>query len=808
MHKIVRLHPNNLLFFFLSFVGIATVLLHNPSAGFPAERKSESAVCRVTANGYDAGEFFVDITDNDDVLVNTDFLTELRLKKKIWSSFGTENIPLSEFAPRLSYSVDRTEAALVLDIQPQWFEIQEIEGRELPPPAEIHPIISGQPLAAFLNYSLNIPYQTDQNPDQFTLPLEAGVNYENWHLFNSFQTSCSNGNCDFSRLTTRLTGDVPGQLRRWIIGDINPSSSLRLQNSRAMGGISLESTFKLDRTFNPYPTARLDTLLETSATAELIRNGQIVKEWELLPGAVRFDNIVGSGDDTLILRDAFGREQHLELPALLGGQTLLRKEVHEFSYNLGILRNNLGQDNENYSCIAATGLHRYGINDWFTPGIGFFFQKDSWDAGATSGLQFGNHNWLNLEALYRNNKGVYDYGIVANYSLTVYPVSLFLSLQYTGKNFFAEYFSDAETETRQHLRSNAHATARFNSRDLGSFSLGMSSRDYWTPNADRSTSINFTYSRGITKYFSLSAGIRHPLEGSDSDDVLFVGLTFIPGKSRASAYIDSASYHYDSSGESDSSHKLTLQKSAGMAAGTGYSLNVSRNENNAIFGGKYIYRNNSAIITGSLNQPSEGTAGGSVGIAGSIVTLDKEVYFGRPVTDGFTVVKLDKIEDLDNVPIHHNNALAGRLAPGNSLVVPGVLSQQENEISLHSAELPINFVSIDEKKYIRVGNRGGAAVQFTATKFTAVEGNVYFETADDKKEELNSLPMELAVKGETQTVFIGLNGYFYIENLPPGDYVLHVLRFEGNCEAQIRVNQSDDIVASLGRIACHPLERK
>ncbi|MCI5122310.1 MAG: hypothetical protein D3908_14205, partial [Candidatus Electrothrix sp. AUS4] len=206
-------------------------------------------------------------------------------------------------------------------------------------------------------------------------------------------------------------------------------------------------------------------------------------------------------------------------------------------------------------------------------------------------------------------------------------------------------------------------------------------------------------------------------------------------------------------------------------------------------------------------QPATGDIQGDVGLAGSVVTSGNGLYLGRPVTDGFAVVTVDEADGLDSVPIKHNNALIGKIDPGSSLVVPGVLSHQENELSIYSGELPIDFFSLDDKKYVEVGNRGGASLTFTVTRFTAVEGNVYL-AEDGEKKELSSLPIEFVVTKEKQTGFIGINGYFYIEHLPIGEHMVRVLRFEGDCEARFIVTESEDIVANLGKIACVPVDKE
>jgi len=165
-----------------------------------------------------------------------------------------------------------------------------------------------------------------------------------------------------------------------------------------------------------------------------------------------------------------------------------------------------------------------------------------------------------------------------------------------------------------------------------------------------------------------------------------------------------------------------------------------------------------------------------------------------------------KVEGLDDVPVYSNGSLAGVLDNGETMLVPNLNSYQENRIDIHPGDLPISF-EFENKTYdIEIAQRGGARADFKGFRYHAVEGSLYLMSPDGQKEYLSTLPLEIEVAGEKRTAFSGREGYFYLENLAPGEYVLHVLRSEGDCNARISVPESDKIVSSLGEVRCEQSE--
>lgn len=106
-----------------------------------------------------------------------------------------------------------------------------------------------------------------------------------------------------------------------------------------------------------------------------------------------------------------------------------------------------------------------------------------------------------------------------------------------------------------------------------------------------------------------------------------------------------------------------------------------------------------------------------------------------------------------------------------------------------------------------MGQRGGAIISFKAFRFTAVEGKLYSVKPDDGgREWLSTLPVEYEVEGASKSSFTGQEGYFYLENLPPGEYLLRVYTDGGVCNAHIIAPESDAIVSNLGDVACEPVD--
>lgn len=70
----------------------------------------------------------------------------------------------------------------------------------------------------------------------------------------------------------------------------------------------------------------------------------------------------------MVIRDSFGREQRIKYPFYFT-DLLLKKGLHEYSYNVGFLRERFGSESNSYSDRVFSAFHRYGVSDLLTVGV-------------------------------------------------------------------------------------------------------------------------------------------------------------------------------------------------------------------------------------------------------------------------------------------------------------------------------------------------------------------------------------------------------------------------------------------------------
>ncbi|MCP4213845.1 MAG: fimbrial biogenesis outer membrane usher protein [bacterium] len=762
------------------------------AGAFPVANASETVILKVIANGHNEGRHFLGLAPDGDILISPEFLVKLRLRGELWRDIKKDRISLRSLAPKLKFQVDHNNAILNLTVAPECFEPQIIRRPETEEPSPSTDSRPSRPFAAFFNYRLQGDFTEDKVFDTYNIPWEIGVNWKKWFAFSSFQHTRSVDDSDTSRLMTNMIWDDPESMKRLMLGDINARST-NLLGGILLGGVSWESRFALDHEFKPYPGTNFETLLESPAHAELLSNGHVLREWDLLPGPVSFTDMDVYGGDELVLRDAYGRERHLSLPSLFRGRSLLDSGLHEYSYNIGAARENFGQGGNSYKEITAIGFHRYGYNNMFTPGFGFLAQKDILNIGPMIGIRLGQHNLMDIETQYSNSRGEDGYAVSGNHTFRLRRFSSHLSLRQYSRNFTALSATSVKYQ--------GNLSLSYNWDKWGGLNLGYSEIRNWEETQDHSALMTLTYQKNLFKCLSMSFTVRKDVSGPENEE-FSVRFNYIPNNNREKKYYNSMGYQFRDTKSGDDKHELRVQKNSGSGKGFGYNLAI--NEEGGDTGGsvRAEYRDELTILAASCRRSADNTSG-ELSLAGGIGFFDTGLYFGRPVIDSFAVVE---VEGLDNVPIYQNNSLAGIAGKDNPLLIPSLSSYQESRISIRPKDLPINFEFVEREQSVKMGQRGGALVTFKAFKFMAVEGNLYLTLPDGGRKSLSTMPVEIEVDGQKRTSFTGQDGYFYLENLPIGEHLLRVRRSEGDCEVSLTITESDEIVRNRGDLPCIPVK--
>ena len=189
--------------------------------------------------------------------------------------------------------------------------------------------------AMFLNYSAN--WSTDGKAAGYG---ELGV-----HLFGAlFERAATVDEPGAITLgLTSLTFDQARGRRRWVLGD-TIGRSTTLGSSPVVGGFSVSTQQDIDPYYAIYPTPQIRGAVRTPSTADVYVDGRLVSSVRLPPGRFTLNDLpieTGLGDARVIIRDAFGRQQTINLGYYLSTQLLKRGE-QDYSYVAGLERTSTG----------------------------------------------------------------------------------------------------------------------------------------------------------------------------------------------------------------------------------------------------------------------------------------------------------------------------------------------------------------------------------------------------------------------------------------------------------------------------------
>jgi outer membrane usher protein len=762
------------------------------------------AILEIVVNGHNVGQQFVQVTPDEDVLLTVKLLKELRMRQELWSGQDGERISLRALAPNIQFSLDQNNATLNLAVPPHWFEKLEIR-KESPS----SPVLENEPLrpldwSGFFNYVLQANFSGEAALVGLDMPWEVGFNHGQWLALGSFNSryEADGRAASTVRQTTSLLWDDPENMRGLVLGDFSPPYQL-LSGGGNFGGVSWRKNFRLDRNFRYAADLSLETLIESPTHARLYSNGRQIKEWDLLPGVVSFSDIssYAGADAELVLTDAFGREQRLSVPSYTS-QQVLKKGLHEYAYSLGWQRENFGLASNDYGKLTALGFHRYGFGDTWTGGGVFGANEDTVSAGPTFAALLGGSGQIETGFMLSQDKyRGSGYTATARYSYRYKQLNAYLGLTANSLDYVAIPSSKGtdyqDGVGRGHLpRYQGNLSLSYSGADWGGLSMGYAENARWSGYKNRLLSLNY---RRSFDGLQLNLGFKRDLEVENSDEIYLMFQYFPYANSDLVVPYDtlSAESRYQQTYGRES--KFSLQKNYPRGTGYGYVADIGDKGGNLFASARGQYRTERGIFSASANHSAAGLNTGSLSVAGGVVLIEDGIYQGRPVTDSFAVVQ---VEGLESVIVESGNTQAGRAGAAGALLVPDLVSYNQNRVSIATPSLLLDYTGPVLSQTVEVKQRSGTLITFQFTRFTAVEGNLYLLAGDGERIGLEAVPVEFVVNGEKREAYIGLEGYFYLENLPVGEHLLRVRLAGGDCLARIDVPDSERIVTNLGALAC------
>lgn len=750
-------------------------------------------IAEISLNGVSKGEFTVMALAGGDFLVGESDLKAMGVQPPYGVPIALEGeAHYSLRALKASeLRFDEAKLALFVTLPPERLPKIALDLQSGRPPRVVEP----RDNSGFFNYRFLYSGDDAGGTKSLALATEVGVRVGDSLLRSeSAHVRGGAGPGQDIRYGTSLTHDDRSSMNRWIFGDFSTASG-DLGNVLNLGGISFSKTYQIDPYFIRQPMAGFTGNITSVAQAEIYLDGTRIGTQTLQPGQFELRNLNyfgGQRQVEVVIRDAFGREQRLVNPFYFTDANL-REGLHEYSYNVGFQRQNLGVASNDYGKAALSAFHRYGVSDSLTLGGRGEAEPGRFNLGPTAALRSDRWGVLSGSVAVGRSPSGSGSAEVVQYAYQARQFNSRIEL----RHYSAQYETVGQAIFTDRPKTELSVSASYGFVSIGSLSADWHQlRQY---QGDDRRSVSLGYSRNLFGTLSLLASISRVASTSSlpSSTNLFFGLTYSPKKDFTANF-----FHNSSAGNSSE----VLQFGNNTPVGEGFGYRVVSERTDAGLGSTYSlapsfqFNGQHGEYTAALNS-TRSSGGGSqetyqLGIGGGIAYVGGALAFSRPITDSFGIVK---VGDLEGVRVYQSAQEIGRTNAAGTLFLPNLGSYVANHVAIDDRDIPIDYVIADKAQDISPPLRSGSLIRFDVTRIQAIIGRLSVRDAGVIKP-VEYIDLLVTAGGKEMHFPTGRAGEFYIENLKPGRYSARFVFGQRQCAFELTVPESQQMLVDLGEL--------
>ena len=748
----------------------------------------ETMVVQITLNSEKKGQYFVSVVDGR-FLARVQDIKALGLvdaRGRTMMAGGEEMVWLNSI-PGVQVTFNEARLSLDLVADPKLLPANTVDlwtGRG-------ERVFYPDNASVFFNYDFGYAGGNSGLPDGFSATTQIGARTGDFLFLSDTTCTAASSARGCVRLTTSLIHDRRDTLVRTVIGDFGFASGY-LGTTFSMGGLSYSKLYEIDPYFIRYPQQGLTGQLQTPSEVDVYIGGQRVRTLRLPAGTFDLRNITqatGLRSVDLVIRDGFGREQRVNT-SYYSSERSLKAGLHEYSYNIGALRENFGVESNDYGPLAFAGFHRYGWSDALTLGVRAEGRSGRFNGGPTATVVLGAAGLVNLAASVSDDGGRTGSAALASYS-------------YLGRHFNANLLARKDSPNYATLldvgvdRRNYEMAGSigYTAPVWGSFSAGLATYKAYE-GQDRKTA-SLSYGRplfdGRASFFVTVVNER----AQDNRTNVFAGFSY-----NFDAVYAITGYYQRLRGST--SETIQVQKAQPVGEGLGYVVGVSRlsaaDESSTQITPSFQYNGRWATVRGFAQQADSPGSPRSYSLAGAggIAWAEGWVAAGRPVTDSFGVVKVDSIE---GVRVSVNGQSIGTTGADGRLFVPSLASFLDNQVSIDVANVPLDYTFPEFTRTVSPAYRAGAVVNFQAKRLRAFVGTLKLR-ANDKVTPAEFFNVTLDIDGRPLQFVTGRGGEFYFEDVRAGRYRAELAGHGIRCRFELEITEAQGPLTELGETIC------
>ncbi len=590
------------------------------------------------------------------------------------------------------------------------------------------------------------------------------------------------------RLDTTYTRDFPATLETLNLGDA-------ISDGGSWGYALRYAGVRWSRNFGLRPDLLTTPLLATAgaatvpSTVDVFVNNQLVTSSQLPPGPFvvdRLPTVSGTGDVSVVVRDALGREQ-VVTQSFYSSSTLLAQGLTQYSVNLGKIRDAYALESNQYGPTLGEVSYRRGITDSLTlEGHGEYLAGDSHAAGVNAVFGVGRIGVINFTAANGGDSSGSGWlsGLGIEHRGT--NTSFIASSLWATSDFsqVGEPLNPAMRMRQRSLLQTGMGLGRF-----GSLSLAYVRQTYRDSPTQQTLGLTHSISFGRIGALNLTltrirtaADLSGNAQSSTSAYLIFV----VPLSDRRAATL--AAVGGSGTGAPANEVVASLTQSPPVGPGSGYRLSASTAGN---YDADWRQQFHSADLELEAAR-NQGFDGRSAYLSGAMTFLDGQLNTTRSVNGSFAMVDVAGLAD---VPVYVENQLTTHTDSSGRALLYNLRPYESNRISITPEELPLDTSIAASSTIMAPPYRSGVIARFPVERLRS--GTFRLVTDDGKPVPVGAV---VTLKGAQFPVV--LDGLVYVTGYDHG-MSAEASWSGGRCHFRLEPPPPDDPLPDMGTVRCH-----
>jgi outer membrane usher protein len=664
----------------------------NPPTPALAVAPAETLLLETSINGNAVPDFVLaERRDDGRLIIPTSVLLGANLRATGTSETMADGQPGTalESLAGLHYEIDRARLTLAVSAPADAFLPNTRSLSESARSGQISPSPG-----AYLNYDLFASTERGRRDYGGLLELVA---FNRWgSLVSGAAIRGNDQNRDVLRTETYFRKDLPGRMETVVVGDAIGSGGAWSRPVR-FAGVRYARDFDLAPGYISYPLPSVAGAAALPSAIDILINNRHSGSTDVPTGPFDLTDIPivsGAGEIQLVVRDLLGR-QTVITQDYYATPALLRLGLSDFSYEAGKLRESFGTPDDHYGAAFAAGTFRRGLTASVTGEMRAEYQTDRRAAGLGVSVLVGQIGVIGAAAAYSETSVQRGGHYLASFQHASPRGGVSLSWSHFDEGF--RQFGSVDTELRARDEFSVGAGLRLGSRvTLGST---FNRRTTWAGEQFSIAGINLGLELPGDAYLSL-----HGSRQLDTHHDWSVGFSLVVplGRRRTLSFSSARDYN----GQLVS--RAQAEQSAPAGPGLGWRVAAERATStrlqaSAVLNSNYGQATADAEASDGRNSLRLG-ANGSLGWLGGLAFATRRIDHGA-----FAVVH---VGDVPGVSVSLSNQVAAVTNRHGLALVPGLLPNQINTLTLDPDKLPIGVEIGGVREQRQPYARSGVLVEF------------------------------------------------------------------------------------------------